>query len=310
MILDFKDSVVYNSTNNKVIKLNKKGKQLKFNKNDLIVKSKNDSIFIRYYSKSKPTNITSFDVEYLKRNKWHYIAKINDKNTFEKENYYSFINDSIVIRYTDYLYKGAIIYNEMEKLKYNITSFKEKRIHVLTFYKDNGYSYQGQILKKSNDEFKIEFLNNINKGTTTFRRTDKVIKDEKFNYFSLCYDFNIGQYYYNGEGTNYKGGLKKIKKEIFEKYITPKYSKNQTGFITFRFIVNCKGEKGQFVLKELNSRYESFQFNEEIINQLFNIIIGLNEWNPGLRKNGTAYDNYKHLTFKLQDGKIIDILPK
>ena len=88
----------------------------------------------------------------------------------------------------------------------------------------------------------------------------------------------------------------------------PEKAARESGLIRIRFIVNCKGETGRFRVLAMNPDYQEKAFDESITSQLLTITKGLNGWKPK-EFRGTVYDYYQYLIFKIQDGKIVKILP-
>lgn len=83
---------------------------------------------------------------------------------------------------------------------------------------------------------------------------------------------------------------------------------NQTGMLTFRFVVNCKGEAGRFIAKGYDLNFQPYEFPVETINHLYELILKLKEWREVVI-NEESRDAYFYFTFKLNNGEITDILP-
>lgn len=114
------------------------------------------------------------------------------------------------------------------------------------------------------------------------------------------------RYYY--KGTFYKGGIYTIEKKIEEQYQAV-YKEGQTGLIRIRFIVNCAGQAGQFEMLQLDNNYQAFTFDTAISEQLFKITKELQDWIPGKNDIGIPIDTYRILTYRLKNGKVVDIFP-
>lgn len=126
-------------------------------------------------------------------------------------------------------------------------------------------------------------------------------KIDKSN-FKVCNEKLITQYY--SSKSNYQGGKKAIKKELWQ--ITEKLTFENSGFITFRFIINCNGEIGRFRVKTIDSELKENSFETQKIEILQKSIEKLQKWNAGTWKNKTL-DSYFVLNFKVEQGKITDI---
>lgn len=124
--------------------------------------------------------------------------------------------------------------------------------------------------------------------------------------FYLCNDKRIVQYY--SVKTDYLGERKEIYKQFQTKYqYDPKHS-NESGYMTIRFIVNCKGETDRFRVYEIDEHYALKHFPVPLKDQLLNIAKSLNHWIPG-KSEGVVYDSYYRITIKLVNGKIESIKP-
>ena len=123
--------------------------------------------------------------------------------------------------------------------------------------------------------------------------------------FKTCSE-NVRSQYYNVE-TYYEGGAKAFRKEIFS------FLKNdpidfdtKSGYITFRFIVNCKGEMGRFRVKMIDSNIKETTYDISKINKLKTILNNLKNWKLGKNK-GLTVDSYYIIKIKFEGGLITDI---
>lgn len=128
--------------------------------------------------------------------------------------------------------------------------------------------------------------------------------------FEICNEDLIKEYYVRKSSDtppNYKGEKRGLEAEILNAY-SYNQNPNENGFITIRFLINCKGESGRFRMEQMDSNYQPKEFDTEITQQLMAIVIALNSWIP--RSNGEqTFDFYQYLTFKIQNGQITKILP-
>ena len=113
------------------------------------------------------------------------------------------------------------------------------------------------------------------------------------------------QYYYS-DTFQYKGEKIAIINEFEKQNISGEKSSN--GYIIIRFLVNCEGKTGMFRMQKLDSNYKETPSDEKLGEQLLNFTKSLKGWIP--KKIETKpVDYYQYLNFKLQDGKIVEILP-
>lgn len=162
-------------------------------------------------------------------------------------------------------------------------------------------------LLKSNGTFgqnitSLKAENHHNVGDIDF---DKKIDDPNF---TTCLDREIPQYY-NANG-GYKGGRRQLLKLAEKQLQKVSYANNpvKDGFITIRFIVNCKGKTGRFRVLQINQDYKPAQFNPKQVEALLDFTKSLSDWKI-MQVEDDIYDYYYYLTFVIKDGKTIDILP-
>ncbi|MCF6295796.1 MAG: hypothetical protein L3J25_08915 [Flavobacteriaceae bacterium] len=154
----------------------------------------------------------------------------------------------------------------------------------------------------------ISFLLALSLTTWIYYQTTNRVGDIVFDKsidnatFKTCYDYKTPQYYQ--VGTNYQDGSKAIKKELSDTIENLTFE--DSGYITFRFIINCNGEVGRFRVKTINSDLQENNFNNQKIKILQKSIESLKKWNPGMWKD-KAFDSYFVLNFKVEKGKITDI---
>lgn len=127
--------------------------------------------------------------------------------------------------------------------------------------------------------------------------------------FKLCYEAEVYQYYNFGKGLNYKGEKIKIN-EHFKAGFKPNDNVNESGYLTIRFIVNCKGETGRFRVLGMDNDYKEKVFSESLTKQLLTLTKKLDGWMVGeFDGENVAYDYYQYLTFKIEKGRLIEIMP-
>lgn len=125
--------------------------------------------------------------------------------------------------------------------------------------------------------------------------------------FQICRDQPYSAQYYHKGGVSYTGELSAIKKAIFSNYKSPKL-KGETGYVTVRFLVNCKGQAGLFRHYATDFELKEKKFNQQITAQFLDLTKKLNGWEI-FNNRGTEIDYYQYLTFKIIDSDLIEILP-
>ncbi len=125
--------------------------------------------------------------------------------------------------------------------------------------------------------------------------------------FKVCSEKNAMQYFNFSQGLQYEGEKWAILKAFEENY-QPPVDNQQSGWIRIRFIVNCKGETGWFRLISANKNFETQTFDQAVTEQLLSITKSLKGWKL-MPDEIRPKDYYQYLLFKIENGKIIEILP-
>ena len=125
--------------------------------------------------------------------------------------------------------------------------------------------------------------------------------------FKLCYkEEKIGDYYNDFRG-ELRGG-KGTWWRILEDRLDTSLLKKESGFLTVRFIINCEGAVGRFIVEGADLDYNDKQFSQELIDHFYSIVSSQTDWQI-CKNRKEAIDVYAYITFKLKDGKIIELLP-
>jgi len=84
--------------------------------------------------------------------------------------------------------------------------------------------------------------------------------------------------------------------------------KQINGFVTIRFVVNCKGQTGNFEVYQIDNSYQQINFEEKYIEQLLTFVKTLENWKIGTYES-RKFDYYAYFTFKIEYGKVTEIVP-
>lgn len=125
--------------------------------------------------------------------------------------------------------------------------------------------------------------------------------------FKVCDYEAIHQYYNFGKGLQYNGEKIKIN-EHFRNKLRPREKEGESGFITIRFVVNCEGQTGRYRIQGMDNEYNPKKFSEDLITKLLDLSKQLDGWIPG-EYEGRRFDYYQYLTFKIENGNVIEIMP-
>lgn len=128
--------------------------------------------------------------------------------------------------------------------------------------------------------------------------------------FETCDEYIFD--YYNPERATYSSGKNGLRKFILNNYKNNGYS--DSGYLNIRFVINCRGQAGRYIIHENDLNLEPQQFNKNLKQQLFDLTVQLKEWNPNkinFKKDDkiVAVDSYMYISYRIENGEIIEILP-
>jgi len=126
--------------------------------------------------------------------------------------------------------------------------------------------------------------------------------------FTLCDTPKKIVDYYNGRPNAGMIGGKKMLKNWVRRKLKPTKLGQVSGYLTFRFVVNCKGKAGWFITEQADLDFQPTTFPDETINHLHRILAEVSSW-QACEVREEARDAYTYITFKLKHGKIIEFLP-
>ncbi|MEM7373933.1 MAG: hypothetical protein AAF587_35255 [Bacteroidota bacterium] len=114
--------------------------------------------------------------------------------------------------------------------------------------------------------------------------------------------------YYNGEPDGAIVGGKKALWELIEEQLQPEKLRQESGYLTFRFVINCEGQAGWFVTEEADLNYQRKVFAADTRDHLLEILYHYPQW-QACEIQDQARDSYAYITFILKDGQITELLP-
>lgn len=123
--------------------------------------------------------------------------------------------------------------------------------------------------------------------------------------FEICNEDRIAQYY-NPERATYVKGKNGLRKFILSNYENKGYS--DSGYLNIRFVINCKGETGRYIIHENDLDLEPTQLDSNMVGQLFELTLQLDKWNPVFYREKN-WDSYMYISYRIENGEIIEILP-
>lgn len=166
-----------------------------------------------------------------------------------------------------------------------------RKIHLVLFILAITYSCGQKLENKANYPAHV--------GDIAF---DERIDDTNFK---VCHEERVFQYF--EIGFRYKGEKAKIN-EYFKEGFKGKNSTDNSGYLTIRFIVNCAGKTGRFRIEGMDINYKEKVFDKGLVNQILALTKKMDGWET-TEGGGIKRDYYQYLTFKLENGKLIEIMP-
>jgi hypothetical protein len=82
----------------------------------------------------------------------------------------------------------------------------------------------------------------------------------------------------------------------------------QSGFLTIRFIINCKGEPCCFYSYDMDENYQKTEFDIEVKKQLRTYIETMGGWQIA-ENEGKTMDYYYYLIFTIKNGEFKSVAP-
>lgn len=127
------------------------------------------------------------------------------------------------------------------------------------------------------------------------------------NNSATCPEHNI---YYYSVGGKYPESSSTLLKKV-QSFLNEKNGKyNGSGYITFRFTVDCEGKPMKKVqVLQTDNEYKKTHFEKALVNELYDFFHTLNKWKDIKTKDGKGYAYIAFITFKIKDGKVINIIP-
>ena len=127
--------------------------------------------------------------------------------------------------------------------------------------------------------------------------------------FKLCDKEKYIVDYYNGDPDAGIIGGKPVVWNLLEKHLDESKIEGQSGYLTFRFVINCNGEAGRFMAEETDLDFKQCKFSQSAKDHLYQILRKIEKYQATKLEYKENVDAYFYLTFKMKDGKIIELLP-
>jgi hypothetical protein len=87
---------------------------------------------------------------------------------------------------------------------------------------------------------------------------------------------------------------------------------NENGYLTFKFMIDNEGQMNFVKYSQINQNYEPRVFDNDFVKNLCSFLKTLKNWEKAqyeYEKNKTPISYVSYISFKIEDGKVINIIP-
>jgi len=131
--------------------------------------------------------------------------------------------------------------------------------------------------------------------------------DTTSNRDTACKDYDI--YFYQAGG-KYPRSSSTVLQEVKNFLLKTNNSYINSGYITFRFLVGCDGfPMPKTEVLQTDEAYTKFHFDKGLVTELFSFFKTMGKWNIAKTKAGEPLAFKSFITFKIKDGKVVNIIP-
>lgn len=124
--------------------------------------------------------------------------------------------------------------------------------------------------------------------------------------FKVCDNGSIYKTHHGGAPEGYKPNKGVFRKNILDHYVTT--DTTASGYLFYRFIVNCKGETGRFEITGTDLDMNPTIFADKIVDQLHRLTANSDNWSLlSVKEHPINY--YMYIGYKIEYGHITEILP-
>ncbi|MCD8406882.1 hypothetical protein LNI98_02890 [Tenacibaculum dicentrarchi] len=126
------------------------------------------------------------------------------------------------------------------------------------------------------------------------------------NKYQLCNDGDIYNTYSGAGLKAYKGSKKQFRDALNANFNTNNYT--DSGYLNFRFLVNCEGNAGWFEIIEMDLNLKEKPLNKKMVEQLFKFTSNPTHWNV-IPYNNEPQNYYMYVSYRIENGKVTQIIP-
>ena len=124
--------------------------------------------------------------------------------------------------------------------------------------------------------------------------------------YELCDKGAIYNTYSSASLPAYKGSKKRFRDHIQSTFNTNNFT--DSGYLNFRFLVNCEGNAGWFEIIQMNLDLEETTLNKPMVDSLFKITSNSENWEI-IEYNEAPRNYYMYVSYRIENGKVTEIIP-
>jgi hypothetical protein len=126
------------------------------------------------------------------------------------------------------------------------------------------------------------------------------------NEYELCDEGRLYHTYSSAAPKAYSGTKKQFRNTLKNEYSENLYS--DSGYLNFRFLVNCEGNPGWFEIIQMNLDLEEKTLNPKMVKELFDFTANPKHWKALTFKEEPG-NYYMYISYRIENGKITEIIP-
>ncbi len=123
--------------------------------------------------------------------------------------------------------------------------------------------------------------------------------------FKRCSDKLPVGFYHSTAPYIYKGGKPSFRRFIQNNFTGQDFT--DSGYLNFRFLIDCNGQIGDFEINQLDTNFEIGVMNKDLVSKLSKLTLRNENWNSLETKE--VRDLYMYIIYKIENGKVVEILP-
>ncbi|MCH1517038.1 MAG: hypothetical protein L7T62_00305 [Flavobacteriaceae bacterium] len=148
--------------------------------------------------------------------------------------------------------------------------------------------YYHQNLKKEKYPYRIGYIYNYTELDSLDKHAKKSLKG----------------YYSSAAPDIYKGSKHQFREKILHDFQSQKY--NDNGYLNLRFYISHTGKVFLYEAKEMNFEFEPLTFSDGLVEELIDLSLKKDNWHA---YSDEDLNYYMHLTYRIENGKITEIIP-